>query len=89
MFQPMLRSRVISGINRNSSTNAAFPRGSRFENATNRQLWCDDLLERDRDRLFRDNYKLNVLWTAVASVFCVGGLIGALSSNYLVFRYGR
>lgn len=64
-------------------------RGSRFENATETDLWCCELTDWDQQRLFRDNYTLNVMWTAVASVFCVGGLLGALASNYLVFRFGR
>ena len=82
----------INGSKQNSesSTNGTTRgRGSRFENATEGDLWCDELTDRDKERLFRDNYKLNVMWTAVASVFCVGGLLGALSSNYLVFRFGR
>ncbi|OQV17350.1 Solute carrier family 2, facilitated glucose transporter member 1 [Hypsibius exemplaris] len=65
--------------------------GNSTGNATaeSANIWCRQLNEKQRQRMFKRNPKLNAIWTAVASVFCVGGLLGSLISNPIVRKFGR
>ncbi|XP_055350367.1 solute carrier family 2, facilitated glucose transporter member 1-like isoform X2 [Paramacrobiotus metropolitanus] len=68
---------------------------SRLDNQTapvaDIERWCAPILPDtpQEENMFKDNTELNTIWSTVTSIFCAGGLIGALSSGFFVSRFGR
>ncbi|OQV18759.1 Solute carrier family 2, facilitated glucose transporter member 1 [Hypsibius exemplaris] len=51
--------------------------------------WCPELDTQDKQEHMFENGTLNLIWSVVASIFCLGGLIGALTTSFFVNRFGR
>ncbi|GAU87344.1 hypothetical protein RvY_00212 [Ramazzottius varieornatus] len=62
---------------------------SRSTNGSETELWCKVLSAKEQEKMFDKNPVLNVIWTGIASVYAVGGVVGALAIFPVVQRYGR
>lgn len=52
------------------------------------QSFCNDSI-RERYHVQLSNYELQVLWSAIVSVFLIGGMFGSLIASWLSDRFGR
>ncbi|XP_055327269.1 solute carrier family 2, facilitated glucose transporter member 2-like [Paramacrobiotus metropolitanus] len=52
-------------------------------------VWCVPLDEHGKENLFEKNYTLNIIWTLVAAIFCVGGTLAAFGSKKIIDLLGE
>ncbi|XP_055355282.1 solute carrier family 2, facilitated glucose transporter member 1-like [Paramacrobiotus metropolitanus] len=60
-----------------------------FNSSRESYAWCRELTKKERRKIFKSCPELTAIWTAVATIFCVGGFIGSLCSRAMVAKFGR
>lgn len=50
--------------------------------------FCNDSI-RERYNIQLSNHELQILWSAIVSIFLIGGVSGSLIASWLSDRYGR
>lgn len=50
--------------------------------------WCNQSLINRYDAWLTES-ELNILWSAIVSIFLIGGIIGSISGSWIANKYGR